>query len=84
MVCVSCARIETPDLGVVQQLAQMQLCATRAGRELCFTDASEELLALIELLGLGDVLRVEVKRQTEEREELGGVEEERDLPDLSV
>ena len=68
MVNVSCARIEAPDIRVIDQLARMQLCARRTGCELCFTDASEELVALIELAGLGDVLRVEVRRQPEERE----------------
>jgi ABC-type transporter Mla MlaB component len=68
MVTVSCARIEAPDIRVIHQLAHMQLCAQRRGCELCFTDASDELVALIELAGLGDVLRVEVRRQAEERE----------------
>jgi ABC-type transporter Mla MlaB component len=84
MVCVSCARIQTPDVGVVAQLARLHLCARRNGSELCFTDASEELVALIDLAGLGDVLRVEVRRKPEKREEPGRVEEERDLGDLSV
>jgi hypothetical protein len=84
MVCVSCAHIQAPDLGVVEQLARMQLCAHRSGRELCFTEASEELVALVELAGLGDVLRVEVRRKTEQREELCGVEEECELADPSV
>jgi hypothetical protein len=84
MVTVSCARIEAPDLSVIHQLARMQLCARRGGSELCFSEASDQLLALIELVGLGDVLRVEVRRKAEERKQLGGVEEEGELPDLSV
>jgi ABC-type transporter Mla MlaB component len=84
MVTVSCAHIHAPDIGVVHRLAHMQLCARRSGSELCFTDASDELVALIELAGLGDVLRVEVRRQSEEREEPGRVEEERELPDPPV
>ena len=84
MVCVSCARIQTPGVGVIEQLARMQLCARQHGHEVCFTDASEELVALIELVGLGEVLRVEVRRKTEQREEPGGVEEECDVGDLPV
>jgi hypothetical protein len=84
MVTVSCACIEAPDLSVIHRLAQMQLCAQRCGSELCFTDVSDELVALIDLVGLTGVLRVEVRRKTKEREELGGVEEEREFPDLPV
>jgi ABC-type transporter Mla MlaB component len=84
MVCVSCARIRTPDVGVIRELARMQLCARRNGSELRFTDASEELEALIDLVGLADVLRVEVRRKTEQRKELRRVEEERDVRDLSL
>ena len=84
MVTVSCARIQAPDLAAIHQLAHMQLCARRCGTELRFIEASEELAALVELVGLGDVLRVEVKRQPEQREQPRGVEEEGELPDLSV
>ena len=84
MVNVSCARIQEPDLAAIHQLAHMQLCARRCGRELCFTDASEELVALIELVGLGEVLRVEVKRQAKERKQPDGVEEEGEFPDPPV
>jgi anti-anti-sigma regulatory factor len=84
MVTVSCARIESPDLSVIHQLARMQLCARRSGSELCFTEVSDELVALIEMVGLGKVLRVQVRRQPEQREEPFRVEEEGELPDLPV
>ena len=84
MVDVSCARIRRPDFGVIDELARTQLCARRGGYEVRFTDLSDELVALIDLAGLGDVLRVEVRRQSEEREQLRGVEEERELADPSV
>jgi len=83
-VTLSCAQIKNPDLGAVDQLARIQLGVRRGGRELCLADASSELMALIDFAGLGEVLRVEVKRQAEERKELRRVEEERELPDPPV
>ena len=83
-VTLSCARIGKPDLGAVDRLARIQLGARRGGHELCLADASYDLMAMIDFAGLGDVLRVEVKRQSEERKEPGGVEEERELPDPPV
>ncbi len=84
MVTVSCAHIDTPDLGVIHQLAHMQLCARRRGCELSFTEASAELVALVELAGLSDVLCVEVRRQAEKREKPGRVQEEGELADPPV
>jgi hypothetical protein len=83
-VTLSCARIKKPDLRAVDRLARIQLGAQRSGHELCLADASYELMALIDFAGLGEVLRVEVKRQAEERKELRGVEEERELSDPPV
>ena len=80
MVNVSCARLEAPDLTVIHDLARLQLCALRRGRELRFTDVSDELVALIELAGLSGVLRVEVRRQPEQGKQPGRVEEEGELP----
>ena len=67
-------------LVVVDVLARLQLAARRRGVELRIHDASPELLELISLAGLDEVL-IEPRRQPEEREELLGVEEERQLPD---
>ena len=83
-VTLSCARIKEPDLGAVDLLARIQLGVRRGGRELCLADSSYELMALIDFTGLGDVLRVEMQRQSEERKEPGGVEKERELPDPPV
>ena len=83
-VILSCARIKKPDLGAVDQLARIQLGLRRGGHELCLADASYELMELIDFAGLGEVLRVEVERQAEERKELRRVEEERELPDPPV
>jgi hypothetical protein len=83
-VILSCARMKKPDLSAVDQLARIQLGVQRGGRELCLADASYELMALIDFAGLGEVLRLEVKRQAEEGKEPRGVEEERELPDPSI
>ena len=83
-VTLSCARIKKPDLSAVDRLARIQLGVRRGGHELCLADASFELMALIDFAGLGDVLRVEVQRQSEKGKELRGVEEERELPDPPV
>jgi anti-anti-sigma regulatory factor len=71
-------------LATVAVLARLQLAAKRSGRELRLVHASDELLDLIELTGLGDALRVEARRQAEEREEPLGVEEEGEVGDAAV
>jgi hypothetical protein len=71
----------TPDFGSVGALARMQLEARRVGLELRLRRVSPELLDLIVFLGLEEVLRVETRRESEEREERLGVEEEGQLSD---
>jgi ABC-type transporter Mla MlaB component len=73
--------LAAPDLGSVGALARLQLEARRVGLELRLRSASSELQELIAFAGLDDVLGVEVLRQSEEREERFGVEEERELGD---
>jgi anti-anti-sigma regulatory factor len=68
-------------LASVDALARLALALRRAGVELVLVDPPAELRELIDLAGLGETLRVEVRRQPEEREERVGVEEERQLPD---
>jgi ABC-type transporter Mla MlaB component len=53
------------DAGTIDVLARLQLEVRRRGGEIRFVHASCELRALVELVGLGDVLRVEVERQPE-------------------
>ncbi len=83
MVILDCAQIE-PSLQVVDVIARLQLGLRRSGRRLHLAHASDELLALIDLAGLGAALRVEVQRQTEQRKKLRRVEEEGDLLDPPV
>jgi hypothetical protein len=75
------ARNLPADAETVDTLAKLQLAARRLGVELVLRDPSEPLCELISFAGLADVLRVEMKREIEEREERGRVEEERELDD---
>ena len=66
------------DLGTIDTLARLRLAGKRLGFEVRLTP-TEELLELLELVGLVDVLW-----QTEEREEARRVEEEGELGDASA
>jgi anti-anti-sigma regulatory factor len=67
-----------PDVRTVDALARLRLAAGRAGRGFVLRGASDELADLVELMGLGEVLRVEPGGKPEEGEQVLGVEEERD------
>jgi hypothetical protein len=60
----------TPDLALVDSLARLQLAARRHGWAIRVKDASEELCALLEFVGLAGVLAVEARRQAERGEQL--------------
>ena len=64
------------DLGAIDALARL-----RVGRPLVLSCASAELCDLIRFCGLEGVLGVEREREPEQREDPGGVEEERQLGD---
>jgi ABC-type transporter Mla MlaB component len=66
------------DATTVDALARLQLAARRLGHDVLVSGAPGELVELLELCGLRDVLRVEVRGQPEEREERLGVEEHRE------
>lgn len=68
----------------VERLARLQLHAHRSGAELQLRNLSSELEDLLAFLGLRDVLPVEGERQSEEREERGGVKEEGQLDDAAT
>ena len=74
----------SPDLGTVDALARLQLTARRLGFELRLCNGSRELVELIDFAGLSEVLCLEPRRQTKEREERLRVEEERELGDPPV
>jgi len=83
-VTLNCARIKSPDLGAINEIASVQLGMRRCGCEVRLTQACDELVALIDFAGLGGVLRVEVQRKPEERKEPRRVEEEGELADPTV
>jgi hypothetical protein len=60
----------SPDLALVESLARLQLSARRRGERLRLRNVSDELRALLELVGLDEVLAVEARRQPELGEEL--------------
>jgi hypothetical protein len=76
-----------PDLGTIDALARLALSARRLGHEIRLRQASWELIELVAMVGLADVVPcgvasgIEPRRETEQREELRGVEEERDPAD---
>jgi len=79
-----------PDVAAVEALARLRVATRRLGRRMHVRNASPDFEALLAFMGLGDVLplradlRLEVVRQTEERKERLGVEEERELPDPAI
>ena len=75
--------IVDPDLRAVEALAWLQVGLRRAGLWFELRNAGLDLRALIELVGLAEVLplRVEVVRQAEQREQALRVQEERDPAD---
>ncbi len=79
-----------PDVAAADALARLRVATRRLGRRMRVRNASEEFEALLAFMGLGDVLpvreslRLEVRRQPEEREQRLGVEEERELADPAV
>jgi anti-anti-sigma regulatory factor len=83
-VILDCARLNDPDVSAVDCIARRVLDARRDGCECRLAHASDELLDLIELTGLGEVLRVEVRRESEQGEQPGRVQEERELADPSA
>jgi ABC-type transporter Mla MlaB component len=78
------AALTHPDAGTVEALARLQLTARRLGCRVRLRDPSPELAELLDLFGLAEVLRVEPRRQPEEREQPLGVEERVEMGDPPV
>ena len=70
------------DVSTVDAMARLHLQAHRCGCEARFRHVSDELRELVALVGLAEVLRVEPCGQSEQREEVFGIEEETDPGDL--
>jgi hypothetical protein len=87
--CLVCdvGAVRDPDAVTIDALARLQLTASRLDREVHLRRASRELLDLLEFMGLSEALPLfawsglETGRQAEQREEGGGIEEERDPAD---
>jgi uncharacterized protein (DUF1684 family) len=80
-------RVES-DLLTVDALARLQLAARRMGCGVRLRNAPTDLHGLVAFAGLADVippaeLRIEARRQTEQREQTLRVEEERELDDAA-
>ncbi|MEV0412052.1 STAS domain-containing protein [Streptomyces sp. NPDC050448] len=71
------AAVTAPDLGTVEALARLRL--TARGRPLRVTGAAPALRALLDLVGLGELLG-----EAEEGEPAGGVQEGVEPGDLAV
>ena len=81
---LDCRSLRKPTAATIDQIARLKLDARRCNCELEVKDPSPELLELIRFVGLSGVLLVEAKRQTKQREQSGGVEEEGELGDQSA
>jgi hypothetical protein len=69
------------DAVAVDALARIQLAARRMGRQVVLRHAADDLRDLLAFVGLGGVLGIEPRGQSEQREQRVGVEEERELDD---
>ena len=78
---VLCVSSLPADAAAVDLLARLQLAARRHGSELRLAGASQALRELIAFCGLESALPGELERQSEQREEPLGVQEERQLGD---
>jgi anti-anti-sigma regulatory factor len=76
LVICDVAGVRRPDVVTVETLARLRLTARRHGARLVVAGADPRLRDLLRLLGLDGALP-EVSRQPEQREQAGGVEEER-------
>ena len=77
------------DATTVDILARLQLVAKRCGGDLHLRHAPRELHALLAFVGLDGVIccgdvDVEARRQSEQREQARGIEEERDARDPPI
>jgi hypothetical protein len=72
------------DIVTVEALARLQLTARRLGRRIELRSGTPELDRLLSFVGLADVLGLGPRRQAEEREQPGRVEEAVDRGDAAV
>jgi anti-anti-sigma regulatory factor len=80
-IVLDCQQLAHPHMAVIDQLARLQLALRREGCELQLRNADDSVLDLVGFAGLAEVLRVEMQRESEERKQPGGIEEEHQLGD---
>ena len=79
--------LDRPDLDAIEALARLALAARRLGCGVRLENAAPDLRRLVAFVGLAGILpcstasAIEPGGQAEQREEPGGVEEERDPAD---
>lgn len=83
-VCLDCGHLDAPTAVTIDEIARLHLAARRRGCELQLANANPYLVELIGFVGLSDVLRIESRRQPEQWEQPGRVEEEGELGDPST
>ena len=80
-VVIDCSALPKADIEQVEAIAHLHVDLRRRRCELRLVNVSPRLRELIEFAGLARVLWIEPGRQSEQREDAGRVEEERDLGD---
>jgi hypothetical protein len=83
-VFLDCGPVREPTAATIDQIARLKLEARRSGCDLELANANSDLEELIQFCGLGGVLGLESEGHSEQREQSGGIEEERQLDDPSV
>jgi hypothetical protein len=78
------ASLLPPTGATIDRLARWELAARCHGRRILLRDGSADLERLISFAGLLGVLRIEARREPEEREQALGAQEEGQLPDQPV
>jgi hypothetical protein len=83
-IVLDCGPMKEPSACTIDHLARLCVAANRCGCELELRNADPCLLELIDFAGLAGVLRVEVERQSEQRKDPFGVQEEGELGDPAL
>lgn len=83
-VILDCGTCEEPTAATIDAIARLKLATRRSGCRLQLTSVSPALIDLLGFVGLGWVLGVEPHGQSPEREQPGGIEEERELGNPTV
>ena len=83
-IAIDCGSVREPTAATIDQIARLKLAARRRGCELELRNTSPFLLELIGLVGLSEVLGLEVEGKPEQGKQSWGVQEEGELGDSSA